>query len=73
MTNLHILIAGGSGLIGRELTAGLLKLGHSVSILSRKPQEVRMPDQVNVISWDAMISSVFNKFSLRSSAVPVLL
>ena len=53
MTNLHILISGGSGLIGRALMEALLRSGHTVSILSRRAHEVRMPDQVNVLPWDA--------------------
>ncbi|MFL2651211.1 MAG: TIGR01777 family oxidoreductase [Anaerolineales bacterium] len=69
MTNLHILISGGSGLIGQELTYGLLKLGHTVSILSRKPQEVSVPDQVNVIAWDARTLSGWEQEIEKTDAV----
>ena len=69
MTNLHILISGGSGLIGKELTDGLLKLGHTVSILSRKPQEVSVPDQVNVIAWDARTLSGWEQEIEKTDAV----
>ena len=61
MINLHILISGGSGLIGRALTEALLRSGHTVSILSRRPQEVAMPDQVNVLPWDARTLSGWEK------------
>src|SRR5574343_1653189 len=38
----HVLIAGGSGLIGKKLTLRLLEKGYDVSILSRTPKG---PDQ----------------------------
>lgn len=50
---MRMIIAGGSGLIGRELTSSLLLRGHEVTILSRHPDKViGMPPGVKVIQWD---------------------
>ena len=38
---MRIIIAGGSGLIGTELTKELCQKDHEVVILSRKPENVR--------------------------------
>ncbi|MCO5934034.1 TIGR01777 family oxidoreductase [Mucilaginibacter sp. RB4R14] len=45
----NILITGGSGLLGRELTKALLALGHAVSHLSRSPGKNL---QVKTFLWD---------------------
>jgi len=50
---MRIVIAGGSGLIGRELTSTLSTAGDEVIILSRNPDMVKgMPAGVRVIKWD---------------------
>jgi uncharacterized protein (TIGR01777 family) len=50
---MHILIAGGSGLIGRELTSAFSNSGEKVTILSRQPEMVKgMPVGVKIIQWD---------------------
>jgi uncharacterized protein (TIGR01777 family) len=48
-TNKHILITGGSGLIGKALTKELLKKGYGVSHLSREPGN---NPQVTTFLWD---------------------
>ncbi len=35
---MKVIVAGGSGLIGRALTASLLKDGHNVTVLTRNPE-----------------------------------
>ncbi|MCQ6958244.1 TIGR01777 family oxidoreductase [Mucilaginibacter aquariorum] len=45
----NILITGGSGLLGRQLTKALLALGHTVSHLSRSPGKNQM---VKTFLWD---------------------
>lgn len=45
----HILITGGNGLLGKQLTAALLKKGYSVSHLSRK---VGTTPDVKTFLWD---------------------
>ena len=69
MADLHVLVTGGSGLIGRELTEKLLLSGHTVSILSRKSKEVSVPDQVNVIPWDARTLSGWEQEIEKANAV----
>ena len=50
---MRVLITGGTGLIGRALTADLLKDGHSVIVLTRDPQRVKEPFAgVDYQSWD---------------------
>jgi hypothetical protein len=49
----HILITGGTGLIGRSLTSLLMKNGHEVTILSRtKKQNVSGAPGLNYAHWD---------------------
>src|ERR1035437_7627139 len=38
--NVHILITGGTGLIGRQLCKALLAEGHELTVLSRSPDSV---------------------------------
>lgn len=50
---MRIIIAGGSGLIGRELTSALINDGEEVTILSRNPDKVMgMPAGVKIFRWD---------------------
>jgi hypothetical protein len=46
---MNILITGGTGLVGKELTSQLLNNGHSVSILSRSKKDI---PNVTVYTWD---------------------
>jgi uncharacterized protein (TIGR01777 family) len=50
---MNILIAGGSGMIGRALTGRCLEGDHKVTIISRNPQQLAgLPDSLTVVSWD---------------------
>jgi len=50
---MRILIAGGSGMIGRRLTSLLVDNGDIVTILSRNPAKVReITGQVKALRWD---------------------
>ncbi len=49
---MRVLIAGGSGWIGSALVAKLVKEGHSVWILSRRPEAVNLQAGVSVAGWD---------------------
>lgn len=51
---MKIILAGGSGLIGRALTESLASDGHEVIILSRSPEKVKpLPNAAHAIAWDA--------------------
>jgi uncharacterized protein (TIGR01777 family) len=45
----RILITGATGMIGKKLIHTLLQLGHNISILSRKPRNIK---NVTVYTWD---------------------
>ena len=54
---MHVLITGGSGLIGQALTRNLLGDGHSVTVLSRRAGSVKLPSQAQVLHWDGINTS----------------
>jgi hypothetical protein len=49
---MKIIIPGGTGLIGRALAGELLAAGHSVLVLTRRPEAARLPDGVQALAWD---------------------
>jgi uncharacterized protein (TIGR01777 family) len=50
---MKIIIAGGSGHIGKSLTRELISAGHEITILSRNTQGTsKIPVRVKVIEWD---------------------
>jgi uncharacterized protein (TIGR01777 family) len=54
---MRVIITGGTGLVGRALSAGLGSDGHEVIVLSRSPdQATRLPASVRVERWDARTS-----------------
>lgn len=55
---MRVIITGGTGLIGRPLSAALAAEGHQVTVLSRNPIEVKnpLPTGVNLHRWDAKTS-----------------
>lgn len=51
---MRVIITGGTGMLGRALTADLVKDQHEVIVLSRSPKLVQgLPKQVRVEGWDA--------------------
>src|ERR1700693_243723 len=50
---MKVLIAGGSGYIGRRLSVSLVKAGHDVIVLSRQPKSESPPSGVRYLTWDA--------------------
>lgn len=56
---MRIVIAGGSGLIGRALTTSLLRDGIAVDVLSRNPARIagRLPDGARALPWDPATTS----------------
>jgi uncharacterized protein (TIGR01777 family) len=51
---MHILIAGGSGMIGTALTKSFLADGHKVWVLTRNPQKVHLPEGGSAVGWNTM-------------------
>jgi uncharacterized protein (TIGR01777 family) len=49
---MKVLISGGSGFIGRHLVASLVKDGHDVVVLSRRPQPTNPTKDVRHVTWD---------------------
>lgn len=50
---MKVIIAGGTGLIGRQLTKEFAKNGYEVIILTRNPEKViSVPQGVQVVPWD---------------------
>jgi hypothetical protein len=50
---MKVIITGGSGLVGRALTASLTADGHEVIILSRSPEKVtQLPNHAQAEGWD---------------------
>jgi uncharacterized protein (TIGR01777 family) len=51
---MRVVIAGGSGLIGRSLVESLIRDGHEVEVLSRDPARARrrLPEGSRVRAWD---------------------
>jgi uncharacterized protein (TIGR01777 family) len=50
---MKVLIAGGSGYIGRRLAASLVNDGHTVVVLSRRRQTENSPGALRYVTWDA--------------------
>ena len=48
---MKVVIAGGSGLIGRALSASLLESGHEPVVLSRDPGRTRPRHGIRVVAW----------------------
>ncbi len=49
---MKLMVAGGTGLIGRLLVNRLLEEDHAVWVLSRNPQKARFPSAVKMVKWD---------------------
>jgi len=66
-----VLIAGGSGLIGRALCAHLIAHGHTVQVLSRDPAraQARLPREVSVLHWDGRTPTEWGEAIERADAV----
>lgn len=67
---MRVIIAGGSGLIGRELVASLASEGNEVIILSRSPEKVAdLPDGARAEKWDGKTVGPWGKLIDGADAV----
>lgn len=62
---MNILIAGGSGFLGKALVAFFLKQGHSIAVLSRSPLKVKnlFSNSVTCISWQELNLTHLKRFN----------
>jgi uncharacterized protein (TIGR01777 family) len=54
---MKVLISGGSGFIGHHLVGSLVKDGHEVVVLTRRPATKDPPSGVRYVTWDARSAS----------------
>lgn len=66
---MRIIIAGGSGLIGQQLSAELAGQGHEVWVLSRSPGKTQLPSGVRVERWDGKTAQGWGRLIEGSGAV----
>ncbi len=68
---MKILIAGGSGFIGRALTQALLEQGHEVSIMSRNPQKLdnTLPSAVKTLGYEEEIENYQAVINLAGAGI----
>lgn len=67
---MRVIIAGGSGLIGRALTQYLSDLEYEVVVLSRRPHQVSdLPENVEVAAWDGCSSQGWSELADGALAV----
>jgi uncharacterized protein len=67
---MRIIITGGSGLIGRELTATLSYAEHEVIVLSRTPDRVYdMPLKAKVVEWDGRTAKGWGQLADGADAI----
>ena len=67
---MRILITGGTGLIGRALSANLAADGHEVIVLSRSPERAtHLPEGVRAERWDARSAEGWGHLADGASAI----
>jgi uncharacterized protein len=49
---MKVVVAGGSGLIGRALATALVAAGHDVVVLTRDPRRAHVPAGAKAVAWD---------------------
>lgn len=68
---MRVIITGGTGLIGRQLAASLVKDGHEAVALSRDPDrhQGRMPPGVQLAAWDAQSAQGWGELADGADAI----
>lgn len=67
---MRVLITGGSGLIGRALSANLVRDGNEVIVLSRQPERViGLPENVRAEKWDGRTAEGWHSLADGADAI----
>ena len=67
---MRIIITGGTGLIGRPLSAALVADGHDVTVLTRNPDKVKdMPAGVKLAAWDGQSAQGWGQLADGADAI----
>jgi uncharacterized protein (TIGR01777 family) len=66
---MKILVAGGSGLIGQELTGDLAGRGHEVWVLSRNPEDTGVKSGIRTVRWDARTPQGWEELAGEADAI----
>lgn len=68
---MHIVLAGGTGLIGDRLVHHVLTLRHSVTVLTRSPDQARrtLPSDVELLEWTARAAGAWSASIASADAV----
>jgi uncharacterized protein (TIGR01777 family) len=68
---MHVIVTGGTGLIGSALTQSLLADGHRVTILSRSPQRKQSPalQGADIVGWDARTAEGWGHLANGADAI----
>ena len=67
---MRIIMTGGTGLLGRPLSAALASDGHEITVLSRQPDKVKdMPAGVKLAGWDGETSQGWGQLADGADAI----
>jgi uncharacterized protein (TIGR01777 family) len=68
---MRVIITGGTGMVGRQLGANLVKDGHEAIALSRDPQRYhrQMPEGVRLVAWDAQSAQGWGELADGADAI----
>lgn len=66
---MDVIIAGGSGLIGRALAQDLLRSGFRVGILTRRPDQASLPPGAEAVGWDGQSARGWEEKLAQAGAV----
>lgn len=66
---MRVIIAGGTGFLGKALMRALLSDGHQVWILSRNPEKARGTGGAELVQWDARTAQGWGKLVEQADAI----
>jgi uncharacterized protein (TIGR01777 family) len=67
---MRVIITGGTGLIGRPLSAALVADAHDVTVLTRDPEKVKdMPAGVKLVAWDGQSAHGWGELADGAGAI----